>query len=99
MAFTFLTSFTFRRDGDRLHARTIFGWTPGLRSLIAGRVLECGCLAGTYETWTDEVLALIDARGTACRHVHHRAHALLWKGRRNALALSFDERLADSQVA
>jgi len=29
---------------------TLFGWTPGLRQIVAGRVLDCGCLAGLYET-------------------------------------------------
>jgi hypothetical protein len=31
--------------------RTFFGWSPGLRIGLAGRVLPCGCLVGSYETW------------------------------------------------
>jgi hypothetical protein len=42
---------------------------------VSGRVLDCGCLVGVYETYAGQVIATIDARGPACdqpSHVRHR---------------------------
>jgi hypothetical protein len=42
---------------------------------VSGRVLDCGCLVGIYETYAGHVIATIDARGPACdqpTHVLHR---------------------------
>ena len=33
---------------------------------LSGRSLPCGCLAGVYETYTGEIVAILDARGPAC---------------------------------
>jgi len=52
-------------------APTLFGWTPGLRSLVAGRVLGCGCLIGLYETQIGDLIEIIDAVGPACPHSSH----------------------------
>ena len=58
---------------------TLLGWTPGLKSLVGGKVLVCGCLVGTYRTWRDETVAIVDARAGGCTHARHRQHAVLWE--------------------
>jgi hypothetical protein len=73
MSFTFLTSFTF--TGNR--ARTIFGWTPGLRALVGNRVLPCGCSVGRYETLASELVDILDAHGERCVAPAHALHAIL----------------------
>jgi hypothetical protein len=60
-----------------MRARTILGWTPGLRNLVSGHVLPCGCLVGTYETWTRGVITIVDARGRRCGDDRHQANAIL----------------------
>jgi hypothetical protein len=57
-------------------------------SLVTGRVLGCGCLTGTYRTASGEVVMILDARGGACPHLHHRKNAVLWR-RFGASAASF----------
>lgn len=59
-----------------MKARTILGWTPGLR-IISGGVLPCGCLAGTYETWSKDVVTIVDERGARCPHDLHQINAIL----------------------
>lgn len=76
MPFTFLTFLTTSRDS---RARTILGWTPGLRSLVGGRVLPCGCLTGIYNTWGGDVVAIIDAKGESCWYEQHGEHSILWR--------------------
>ena len=51
-------------------ATTIAGWTPGLRALLAGHVLQCGCLAGIYQTCFGEVASIVDAAADGCRERH-----------------------------
>jgi hypothetical protein len=77
--FTSITSFASSTPHARVpaKARTILGWTPGLRHLVSGSVLSCGCLAGTYETWTGEAVTIVDARGSACRDDRHQTDAIL----------------------
>jgi hypothetical protein len=53
------------------------GWTPGLRNLVSGGVLPCGCLVGTYETWTRRVITIVDERASACGDDRHQANAIL----------------------
>jgi hypothetical protein len=72
---TSLTSLT--PQGARTRARTILGWTPGLRNLVSGTVLPCGCLVGTYETWTRSLITIVDERGRGCGDDHHQANAIL----------------------
>jgi hypothetical protein len=55
---------------------TFFGWTPGLRSLVAGRVLNCGCLIGLYETRAGALIEVLDARGPACQDRTHVCNAV-----------------------
>jgi hypothetical protein len=56
---------------------TLFGWTPGLRQIVAGRVLDCGCLAGLYETWNGEFVEILDGPSDCCRHPHHNENFVL----------------------
>jgi hypothetical protein len=56
---------------------TLFGWTPGLRQIVAGRVLDCGCLAGLYEAWNGEFVEILDGPSHCCRHPHHTVNFVL----------------------
>jgi hypothetical protein len=40
--------------------------------LLASHPLPCGCLAGVYESYTGEVIALLDARDARCNARAHR---------------------------
>lgn len=51
-------------------ALTVLGWTPGLRGIIAGHVLPCGCLVGVYEVWTGESVEILDGRRDDCESHH-----------------------------
>jgi hypothetical protein len=53
-------------------APTIWGWTPGLRELVGGRVLACGCLVGDYITRCGLNVTIIDQPAPACRQERHR---------------------------
>jgi len=39
--------------------------------------LRCGCLAGIYETYRDEIVTIIDVPGAACGHPGHVAGRVL----------------------
>jgi hypothetical protein len=41
---------------------------------LQGEQLPCGCVAGTYQTWSGIVLTIVDAPGPACPHADHREH-------------------------
>ena len=62
----------------RTHIITIAGWSPGVRALVTGQPLPCGCLVGVYHTWSENVVALIDAVGDHCRQ-HHDLNLVLWR--------------------
>jgi hypothetical protein len=51
-------------------ALTVLGWTPGLRRIVAGRVLPCGCLVGIYERWTGGCVEILDGRSDSCELGH-----------------------------
>jgi hypothetical protein len=72
--FTPLTFLTFPQASK---APTIAGWTPGVRTLVEGRVLPCGCLIGTYETWTRKLVTIVDARGDTCSDGAHAMNAIV----------------------
>jgi len=40
---------------------------------LTSRLLPCGCIAGIYETYDGEVVALLDERQATCRDRAHRA--------------------------
>ncbi len=62
---------------DRSKARSLMGWTPGLRSLVSGRVLPCGCVAGVYETWTWSLVTILYERDAGCQNPGHAVHEIL----------------------
>ena len=62
----------------RTHIITIAGWSPGVRALATSQPLPCGCLVGVYHTWSENVVALIDAVGDHCRQ-HHDINLVLWR--------------------
>jgi hypothetical protein len=74
-SFTSLTFFTL--FGDNSKARTIGGWSPGVRTLVGSRVLPCGCLTGVYETWSNQQVTIIDTRGRACAIATHETNGIL----------------------
>ena len=76
--FDAFTSLTFLISPKRLaKAPTIAGWTPGLRRLVEGRLLPCGCLIGIYETWTRVNVTIIEIPAESCGHSDHVSNTLL----------------------
>jgi hypothetical protein len=57
-------------------APTIFGWTPGLRYLVEGRVLACGCVVGLYEMWDRSLVEMVDSAADTC-DVGHDVNQIL----------------------
>ena len=48
-----------------------------IRRGLGSRRLTCGCVAGIYETYRDETVTILDARGPACLDGEHVAGNLL----------------------
>jgi hypothetical protein len=44
---------------------------------LSSRTLRCGCTAGVYETYSGQVVTVIDATGRGCSAQDHRAGATL----------------------
>jgi hypothetical protein len=42
-----------------------------IRRGLSSRVLACGCLAGIYETYRDEIVVIVDAKNTDCPDPSH----------------------------
>ena len=42
-----------------------------IRRGLSSRLLPCGCLAGIYETYRDEVVMILDAKSTKCTDPTH----------------------------
>jgi hypothetical protein len=82
-------------------ARTVLGWTPGLHTLLGGRVLSCGCLAGTYHAWNNQVVVILDDRFDGCVNERHKRHAVLWASTSvaNKVASEYDDVSAGSRLA
>jgi hypothetical protein len=80
-------------------ATTWCGWTPGLKSLVGGRVLPCGCLAGTYDTWMGATVVILDARSARCQRPRHRTHAVLWAGTAAARHPRVEDASTDQSLA
>lgn len=38
---------------------------------LGGRALPCGCLVGVYETYANQTVAIIDAKGSDCQDCQH----------------------------
>ena len=39
---------------------------------LGSRALPCGCLVGFYETYANETVAIVDAKGAGCADRIHR---------------------------
>jgi hypothetical protein len=48
-----------------------------IRRGLGSRRLSCGCVAGIYETYRDETVTILDAKGPACLDGDHVAGNLL----------------------
>jgi hypothetical protein len=44
---------------------------------LGSRALPCGCLVGFYETYANETVAIVDARGAGCANSQHRVDSSL----------------------
>jgi hypothetical protein len=44
---------------------------------LGSRALPCGCLIGLYETYANETVAIVDAKGANCNNPLHRVDASL----------------------
>lgn len=53
---------------------------------LSSRVLSCGCLAGVYETYDNETIGILDARGAGCADPAHHPGRTLTLDAINALA-------------
>ena len=42
-----------------------------IRRGLSSRLLPCGCLAGIYETYRDEIVVIVDARSPECADPSH----------------------------
>ena len=42
-----------------------------IRRGLSSRQLPCGCVAGVYETYRDEIVTIIDVRGNGCGNAAH----------------------------
>ena len=42
-----------------------------IRRGLTSRLLPCGCIAGIYETYRDEIIAILDARSPDCVETSH----------------------------
>jgi hypothetical protein len=58
-----------------------------IRRGLGSRRLPCGCVAGIYETYRDEIVAIVDAPGTGCDHPGHLAGTVLSTGVTESTAL------------
>ena len=48
-----------------------------IRRGLGSRRLRCGCLAGVYETYRDEIVTILDVPSTACAHPDHVTGSVL----------------------
>jgi hypothetical protein len=55
---------------------SILGWTPGLRTVVGGRVLRCGCLVGDYLSSSGDTIAIVDGQAATCGLPQHRVNRI-----------------------
>jgi hypothetical protein len=48
-----------------------------IRRGLSSRRLSCGCVAGVYETYRDEIVTIVDAHGQYCVDPAHNAGNIL----------------------
>ena len=58
-------------------APTICGWTPGLRGIVGGRLLACGCLVGDYLSTRGHVIRIVDHAAPGCRDGRHGVNCII----------------------
>jgi len=68
--------------------RTFFGWSPGLRVTLGGRVLPCGCLVVRYETWRGDIVEVLDAHDDGCRERAHSNDSIVRFSQRSRVSVS-----------
>ena len=73
---------------------SLFGWTPSLRRMLRSTVLPCGCSVGVYETFSGEVVRIVDACSVSCADGIHRVDAVLSAETLNADSRSGSDRTA-----
>ena len=44
----------------------------GILRGLSSRLLPCGCLAGVYETYSGEIVTIIDAKAPGCSDTAHQ---------------------------
>jgi hypothetical protein len=44
---------------------------------VSSRVLPCGCLVGVYETYSGDIVTIIDAHASACADTAHERGQLI----------------------
>ena len=44
---------------------------------LGSRALPCGCLVGLYETYANETVAIVDAKGANCKDRLHQVDSSL----------------------
>jgi hypothetical protein len=49
----------------------------GIRRGLGSRRLPCGCVAGIYENYRDEIITILDAPGSGCVDPDHLAGTIL----------------------
>jgi len=48
-----------------------------IRRGLSSRHLRCGCVAGVYETYRDEIVLIIDAPSSTCPNPGHTAGSVI----------------------
>ena len=52
-----------------------------IRRGLSSRHLPCGCTVGVYETYRDEIVSIVDARGARCADSAHVVGNMVPMGR------------------
>ncbi len=56
---------------------TVFGWSPGVRTMLSGSVWTCGCSVGAYEKWDGSVVRVVERSSETCREPRHAPGRIL----------------------
>lgn len=57
---------------------------------VSSRVLSCGCVAGLYETYRGDIVAIVDVRAAACTDTTHETGNIVPVSRDDAKSTSSD---------
>jgi hypothetical protein len=69
---------------------SLFGWTPSLRCLLRGKLLDCGCSVGVYETRSGEIVQIIDVQAAECQVAAHTVDSVLGEDEEEPEAAELD---------